>query len=393
MPEAGAPPAPGTTLGGRYRLEERIAAGGMATVWRAHDDVLDRTVAVKVLSEALADDPAYVARLEREARVAAGLMHPNLVRIFDFGADGERPHLVMEYVDGRTLAERVGAEGEPPLDGERLAAELLAALDHVHRSGVVHRDVKPSNILIEPGGRARLADLGIARARDAARITETGNVIGTLRYMAPEVLEGEPATERSDLYSAGIVLREAAQPARGTALDLLVDRLTAPDPSGRPASAAAALNDLGQVDRAAPAAALAPAQRQIEVTPARALSALAIAALAAVLALAALGGGGGGKERSGSGGAQARSTRATTTTSTTTVTTAAAVPSSSCSDLEAKRTALDARRARVEQALAENQPALEGVKARFEERKHSLDERLKECAKPAPAPPPPGEGD
>jgi serine/threonine-protein kinase len=387
------------TLGGRYRLEERIAAGGMATVWRAHDDVLDRTVAVKVLTEALADDPAYVARLEREARVAAGLMHPNLVRIFDFGAGGERPHLVMEYVDGQTLADRMGSQGAPPVDGERLATELLGALDHVHRAGVVHRDVKPSNILIEPGGRARLADLGIARARDAASITETGNVIGTLRYMAPEVLEGQLATERSDLYSAGIVLREAAQPARGTALDLLVDRLTAPDPAGRPASAAAALGDLGRAGRATAVTAVAPSHRQIEVTPARALSALAIAALAAVLAVAALGGGGGTEKRpAGDRRAQAPPTRATTTTSTTTVTTASAAPASaqpSCSDLEAKRSALDARRARIEKALQGDKTALEGVKARFEERKHALDERLKACAKPAPAPPPApsGEGD
>jgi len=292
--------SPDLLLGGRYRLERRIAGGGMATVWFGEDVDLRRPVAVKVLSDVLATDPAYRARFRREATVAARLAHPNLVRIYDFG-DGERPYLVMEYVEGASLAEVIDA-GEP-VAAEPLARQLLGALDHIHGAGVVHRDVKPGNVLIDRRGAVRLTDFGIARPEDATRITDTGNVIGTLRYLAPEVARGGPATERSDLYSAGVVLAEAAGDRGSPALRGLIDGLQAPEPADRPASAAAALAILDEPETAptspaappAPTAPTAPlpGRREFEVPVWAVLG--GIAALAAVIVavvLAATGGGG-----------------------------------------------------------------------------------------------------
>jgi eukaryotic-like serine/threonine-protein kinase len=197
---------PGATLGDRYRLERRIAAGGMATVWLARDRELDRDVAVKVLSDVLAEDPSYVARFRREARVAAQVSHPNLVRMFDYAGEAERPYIVMEHVGGGTLADRIRAGTADEVDPERLAQQLLGALEAIHAAGVVHRDVKPSNVLLDAKGDAHLTDFGIAQPEDATQLTDTGQVIGTLKYMAPEVLAGEQATERSDLSALGVVL-------------------------------------------------------------------------------------------------------------------------------------------------------------------------------------------
>jgi eukaryotic-like serine/threonine-protein kinase len=199
----GAGTEPGAALGGRYRLERRIASGGMATVWLARDEELDRDVAVKVLSDVLGEDPSYVARFRREARVAAGVSHPNLVRMFDYAGEAERPYIVMEYVGGGTLADRIRAGATDEVDPERLARQLLGALEAIHAAGVVHRDAKPSNVLLDAAGDAHLTDFGIAQPADATPLTGTGQVIGTLKYMAPEVLAGKPATERSDLYALG----------------------------------------------------------------------------------------------------------------------------------------------------------------------------------------------
>ena len=153
----------GTLLGDRYRLQRRIAAGGMATVWLGRDEELEREVAVKVLSEVLSEDPSYLLRFRREARLAGGLTHPSLVRIFDFSGRTERPYLVMEYVDGGTLADRI-SDGRPnEVDPPKLARQLLGALSSIHAAGVLHRDVKPANVLIDRDGRARLTDFGIAR--------------------------------------------------------------------------------------------------------------------------------------------------------------------------------------------------------------------------------------
>jgi hypothetical protein len=235
---------PGGLLDRRYRLERVIGAGGMATVWLATDERLGRKVAIKALSDALATDPAYVARFEREARIAAGLSHPNLVEVLDSGAAGEQPYLVMEYVDGPTLADAL--QRDPGgVDTEQLARELLGALRHIHAAGVVHRDVKPANVLIGADGRARLTDFGIARPEEGTQITQTGQMVGTLQYMAPELIEGKPASERSDLYSCGVLLKECAGGSQEGDVGRLVKRLTARRPRRRPASAQAALGWLG----------------------------------------------------------------------------------------------------------------------------------------------------
>jgi eukaryotic-like serine/threonine-protein kinase len=238
----------GELLKDRYRLEHTLGRGGMAAVWLGHDEVLDRPVAVKVLSDTIASDPGFVARFRREATTAAGLSHPNLVGVYDFSDQGERPYLVMQFVPGENLAQRL--ERGEGVDCDKLARELLAALAHIHAVGILHRDVKPANIVVEPEGTAKLIDFGIALPRDATALTSTGLVLGTERYAAPEVMEGRPATERSDLYSLGVVLGKCeGQCSR--ALGDLVESLTAKDPRARPASARQALAQLGRRDPAA----------------------------------------------------------------------------------------------------------------------------------------------
>ena len=195
--------APDTLLSGRYRLRRRLGHGGMAMVWLGFDERLERPVAIKVLSDTLASDKTYLERFRREARVAASLQHPNLVPIYDFGS-GDRPYLVMEYVEGGDLGVRLRGGDEP--DPRVLAEQLLGALRHIHAAGVIHRDIKPNNVLVDSYGEARLTDFGIAQPADAISLTKTGEVIGTETYLAPEVLAGEPATVRSDLYALGVVL-------------------------------------------------------------------------------------------------------------------------------------------------------------------------------------------
>src|SRR5947207_1940707 len=185
------------------------ASLGMATARLARDEELARDVAVKVLSDVLGEDPSYVARFRREARVAARVSHPHLVRMFDYAGEAERPYIVMEYIGGGTLADRIRAGTAEEVDPERLARQLLGALGAIHAAGVVHRDVKPSNVLLDSVGDVHLTDFGIAQPEDATQLTGTGHVIGTLKYMAPEVLAGGPATERSDLFALGVVLQEA----------------------------------------------------------------------------------------------------------------------------------------------------------------------------------------
>jgi eukaryotic-like serine/threonine-protein kinase len=231
----------GSLLAGRYRLERVLGAGGMATVWLARDERLWRAVAVKILSETLAADSVYVRRFRREARVAAGLSHPNLVKVYDFGSEDDRPYLAMEYVDGGSLAERISAGTARGLDLRRLARELLQALDHIHSAGVVHRDVKPGNVLIARDGTAKLTDFGIAQPEGATRLTSTGLVIGTRSFIAPEVERGEPATTRSDLYSCAMVLRATIGDRRSGELADLVSCLGDPEPGRRPQSASRAL--------------------------------------------------------------------------------------------------------------------------------------------------------
>jgi eukaryotic-like serine/threonine-protein kinase len=236
----------GELLKGRYRLERTLGRGGMAAVWLGHDEVLDRPVAVKVLSDTIAGDPGFVARFRREARTAAALSHPNLAGVYDFSEEGERPYLVMQFVPGENLAAR--RERGEGVDRDQLARELLEALEHIHAAGILHRDIKPANVIVEPSGTAKLIDFGIALPRDATALTNTGLILGTERYAAPEVMEGQPATERSDLYSAGVLLR-SCEGRCSPALGSLIGWLTSRDPRARPASARQALARLERSDR------------------------------------------------------------------------------------------------------------------------------------------------
>jgi eukaryotic-like serine/threonine-protein kinase len=219
----------------------------MASVWLAHDQRLGRPVAVKVISDTLAVDGQWLHRFEREARAAASVSHPHIVQVFDYSVHGDQPYLVMEYVPGGSLADWLSAREThaQALDVEALAQALLDALAHIHDVGIVHRDVKPGNVLLGTDGRARLTDFGIAQPEDATQLTQTGLVLGTLKYLAPEVLQGKPATVRSDLYAAGVVLREAAAADLRPALVNLITVLTAAAPEQRPTSATAALELLG----------------------------------------------------------------------------------------------------------------------------------------------------
>ena len=272
---------------GRYELERILGRGGAATVWLATDTLLDRPVAIKVLAEGLGEDPAWLARFRREARVAAQLSHPNLVSVYDFEADAERPYLVMAYMSGGSLRDRLSAEDCP--EPERVAVDVLHAIEHIHAHGIIHRDIKPGNVLLDRDGGAHLSDFGIARPEDATSITRTGQIPGTGAYMAPELWRGEPATERSDLYSTGVLLAEYLGGEDASPLADLVRRLAAEDPSLRPDSASAALAAI--TPRPAPAPAIfeeptMPAQEGAPATASRERRWLPVVALCAVALVA-----------------------------------------------------------------------------------------------------------
>jgi serine/threonine protein kinase len=237
------PISPTATLCDRYRLQRLLATGGMASVWLASDRLLDRPVAVKVIADTLAVDESWVRRFQREARVAASLNHPNIARVFDSGSDRGRPFLVMEFVTGGTLADLLH-RGDA-LAPERLARELLGAVRHIHEAGLLHRDIKPANVLLTETQQARLTDFGVALPAETTRLTRTGMIVGTAGYLAPEVLAGGCASERSDLFSCGRVIAAVAARRPGEPrLSRLITALTDPEPSRRPASAAAALRAL-----------------------------------------------------------------------------------------------------------------------------------------------------
>jgi eukaryotic-like serine/threonine-protein kinase len=197
-----------TEIAGRYRIESRLGAGGMSTVFMAKDTVLERPVAVKLLAEHLADDEAFVYRFRREALSAARLQHPNIVQVFDSGQDPstERHYIVMEYVDGPSAADMLRESKELDIDETvRLVRDACHGLDYAHRAGVVHRDVKPGNLLFaEEMGTTKLADFGIAKAAEQTRITQVGSVLGTAAYLSPEQARGEEAGPASDIYSLGV---------------------------------------------------------------------------------------------------------------------------------------------------------------------------------------------
>jgi eukaryotic-like serine/threonine-protein kinase len=199
----------GMQLSGRYRLDAQIGAGGMSTVYRAFDVNLERRVAIKLLHREMSADSDQLERFRREARAAARLSHPNLVGVIDAGEDDGRPYIVFEYIDGRTLKRRIQEEGPLPVDeAVAYAIEIGRGLTAAHARKLVHRDVKPQNVLIDPDGRAKVTDFGIARSLESKGLTATGRVLGTTDYVSPEQAMGEDVDERSDVYSLGIVLYE-----------------------------------------------------------------------------------------------------------------------------------------------------------------------------------------
>jgi eukaryotic-like serine/threonine-protein kinase len=194
---------------GRYRVEGTLGQGGMAAVYLAHDSELDRAVAIKVLAEHLASDEAFRQRFLREARMAAKLSHPNIVHVYDQGEEDGQPFIVMEYVDGPTLGEELKRTGPlPPARVVDLALQICGGLEHAHASGLVHRDIKPGNLLLREDGTVKIADFGIARAAQATKLTQIGSVLGTAAYLAPEQAAGKPVTAAADIYSLGCVLFE-----------------------------------------------------------------------------------------------------------------------------------------------------------------------------------------
>ena len=217
---APAPIGSGSVVGGRYRLGERLGRGGMADVFDGFDERLDRPVAVKVLRPGMATRPDVRRRFEVEARSAAKLSHPNVVSIYDTGDDDGFAWIVMERLPGETLADRVSAGPAEPDWLRRVAGDVLGALGAAHAAGIIHRDIKPGNILIGADGCAKVADFGIAKSIEIVDdTTHTGQLVGTPAYLAPERIDGEPATPSSDLYSLGVVLYEAlagTKPFSGT---------------------------------------------------------------------------------------------------------------------------------------------------------------------------------
>ena len=201
----------GRLVSGRYRIEAVVGTGGMAVVYRALDLQQNRIVAIKVLRPKYESDMEFVRRFSREAEAAAKMSHENIVNLLDVGIDGDMRYIVMEYVDGRTLKEMIREEGRIHPDvALRMTIRILAAVDHAHRNGIVHRDIKPQNILVDKRGQVKVADFGIARlkASQTTKIEQNGSAMGSVHYLSPEQAQGEVADEQSDLYSVGIVLYE-----------------------------------------------------------------------------------------------------------------------------------------------------------------------------------------
>ncbi|MGW4807516.1 Stk1 family PASTA domain-containing Ser/Thr kinase [Kitasatospora sp. NPDC004272] len=284
-------PLYGVLLDGRYRVEQRIAVGGMSTVYRGTDTRLDRTVALKVMHPSLAGDGDFTARFIREAKAVARLAHPNVVNVLDQGADPQAVFMAMEYVPGRNLRDVLRDRGALSVRAALDVLEpVLAALGAAHRAGLVHRDVKPENVLITDTGLVKVADFGLVRVLEGAdstatSATETGQLLGTVAYLAPEQIRQEPTDQRVDVYAAGILLYEmltgarphtgenAAQvmyrhlhedvpppsrtaPAVGPELDAIVAAATARDPQARPWDAVELLASVQRARRSLPAAQL-----------------------------------------------------------------------------------------------------------------------------------------
>jgi serine/threonine-protein kinase len=268
----------GAVVDERYQLRQKIGSGGMADVWLAEDTELDRNVAIKILHDRFAQDKEFVERFQREAQAAAGLQHPNVVGVFDRGSFRDTYFIAMEYVDGPSLKDLI-KRGMSIEDAVNYTRQILGAARFAHRKGIVHRDLKPQNVLIDDEGRARVADFGIARAGENSDITATGSVMGTAQYISPEQAQGKETTERSDLYSIGVILYEALtgrvpfegdsavavalkqvseaprrpsaiNPNVPPALDAVVMRALAKDPDARFTDADAFLRGLDAAERA-----------------------------------------------------------------------------------------------------------------------------------------------
>ena len=235
-----------TVISGRYQLGDRLGSGGMSTVYKAIDRVLERTVAVKVLAEHLSDDDKFVARFRREALAVAKLIHPNIVQVYDTGVDEGRHYIVMEYVEGRSGAQLLQSRGRlGPEVAVEIGIQACGGLEYAHRQGIIHRDVKPGNLMVigGPAGRrgaapnpqdpptgemtVKLTDFGIARAAEQTRLTQVGSVVGTAAYLAPEQARGDEATPASDVYALGVVIYQLLTgrlPWEGTTLAELAIR-------------------------------------------------------------------------------------------------------------------------------------------------------------------------
>jgi eukaryotic-like serine/threonine-protein kinase len=264
----------GTVLSGRYRLEAKLGSGGMSTVYLARDDTLDRPVAVKVMHREMSEQEDQLQRFRQEARAVAKLTHPNVVSVIDAGEDGGHPYIVFEYVKGETLKQRIGRVGA--LDTQEAIAyaiEVGRGLSVAHARNMVHRDIKPQNVLIDEEGRAKLTDFGISRQLEQDGVTATGRVLGTTDYVAPEQAMGKGADPRSDIYSLGVVLYEMLvgqvpfhadsqvgvamkhvneelpdvqrrRPEASAAVALVVERSTAKSPAERYQTVAEMIDDL-----------------------------------------------------------------------------------------------------------------------------------------------------
>ena len=237
-------------IGGRYELVDRIGGGGMADVFRAHDRRLECDVAVKVMRPAFATDPEFVERFHREAEAMGAIEHPNIVRVLDYGASADGPYIVMELVDGGTLWDLMRARGRvDQYVAAQIAAAIADGLEAAHLRGVLHRDLKPDNVLLDGEGRPKITDFGIARLAAATAITRTGELLGTPQYLAPEQMSGEVVDERADVYALGVILYEmltGARPTGGrTPSEIVSRRLRVdPRPPSRLVAMAPALNAL-----------------------------------------------------------------------------------------------------------------------------------------------------
>ncbi|HET7171468.1 MAG TPA: Stk1 family PASTA domain-containing Ser/Thr kinase [Gaiellales bacterium] len=228
----------GELFDSRYRIERRIGTGGMADVFLARDETLGRRVAIKILAERYAQDDAFVERFRREARAAAGLSHPNIVSVYDRGEAGGTSYIAMEYLNGPTLKDEItGRAPLPEAEVVNWATQALDALEFAHRQGVVHRDIKPHNMVLTDEGRLKVTDFGIARAADAQQMTEVGSIVGTAQYLSPEQARGLDVGPQSDLYSMGIVLYEMLTgelPFTGdSAVEIAMKQVSDPPPSIR----------------------------------------------------------------------------------------------------------------------------------------------------------------